>query len=383
MSERPATPVPVNLITGPLGVGKTTTINHLLRHRPADERWAVLVNEYGLVGLDAALMERGDDPDAPAGVEIREVAGGCICCSAGFMFEVSLVLLLQRRPDRLLIEPTGLASLSGILDTLDRPHIRKGVDVRTVVCLLEAGNLSLDLLREEVRDQIDAADVLLASRSDLASAEQLEHFNVWATELFPSKRFVGPIERGGIPKGLLDLVCSRKSQVPRRGYRHQADPHQTDPHQTSVHDHDLNLEHSVAEEHGDEEPCDEAHPIIHKRHQSHIASTFGWICWAGLLFDADRACSWLRTLTKLPGARRTKAVLRTTEGWLSFNFGGGIEEIRPSGHRRDSRLEVVVEGAELPDAEALEQDLRRSLMPPYNACERSSEAPEPCRIQSR
>ena len=105
--------IPINLIAGTLGVGKTTAINHLLAQRPEGESWAVLVNEYGQVGLDAALLET-------EGVEIREVAGGCICCSAGFMFEVSLLLLLQRAPDRLIIEPTGLATLSGILDMLAR-----------------------------------------------------------------------------------------------------------------------------------------------------------------------------------------------------------------------------------------------------------------------
>ena len=64
--------IPVNLISGPLGVGKTTTINHLLRNRPAGERWAVLVNEYGLIGLDAALME--PEPEAGNRGDIREVA---------------------------------------------------------------------------------------------------------------------------------------------------------------------------------------------------------------------------------------------------------------------------------------------------------------------
>ena len=119
MSARPRPPIPVNIISGPLGVGKTTTINQLLAQRPSNERWAVLVNEYGLVGLDAALLESSPDNARRPSVEIREVAGGCICCSAGFMFDMSLVLLLQRRPDRLLIEPTGLAALSGILNTLD------------------------------------------------------------------------------------------------------------------------------------------------------------------------------------------------------------------------------------------------------------------------
>ncbi len=110
MSTKNRKPIPINIISGPLGVGKTTTINHLMELRPPEERWAILVNEYGLVGLDAALMQTESERKGGAGVEIREVAGGCICCSAGFMFEVSLVFLLQRRPDRLLIEPTGLAA---------------------------------------------------------------------------------------------------------------------------------------------------------------------------------------------------------------------------------------------------------------------------------
>ena len=108
-------PIPVNLISGSLGVGKTTTINYLLEHRPEGEKWAVLVNEYGMVGLDAALMDCPDAADQSDSIQVREVAGGCICCSAGLMFEVSLALLLKEEPDRLLIEPTGLAAVSGIL----------------------------------------------------------------------------------------------------------------------------------------------------------------------------------------------------------------------------------------------------------------------------
>ena len=83
MSKHSRPPIPVNVIAGPLGVGKTTVINHLLQSRPPGERWAVLVNEYGLIGLDAALMEDTTESGGSAGVEIREVAGGCICCTAG------------------------------------------------------------------------------------------------------------------------------------------------------------------------------------------------------------------------------------------------------------------------------------------------------------
>jgi G3E family GTPase len=349
--------IPVNLISGPLGVGKTTTINHLLAHRPEGERWAVLVNEYGLVGLDAALMESAVDPGQPGGVEIREVAGGCICCSAGFMFEVSLVLLLQRRPDRLLIEPTGLAALSGILDTLDRPGIREAVDVRSVVCLLDPVRLRADVRREEVRDQVEAADVLLASRTDLSTAEQIESYRSWANGFFPPKRFVGQVEQGRVPLALLDLVADRRSAAPRGGHRHGTDHHH--PHEHDDLDHDR-----VREEKATEVLCDATRPIVQRSHRSPLTSTLGWVCWDGLVFDAERTSCWLNELARLPGARRTKAVLRTNEGWWGFNIANGVEEVRPSGYRRDSRLELVIESDAFPDADALGQALRACLVAP-------------------
>ena len=357
MSEEPGARIPVNLIAGPLGVGKTTTINHLLQHRPNGERWAVLVNEYGLIGLDAALMEPAAEPEQPAGVDIREVSGGCICCSAGFMFEVSLVLLLQRRPDRLLIEPTGLAALSGILDTLDRPGIREAVDVRSIVCLLDLTRLSEATFSAELLDQVEAADVLLASRADLATDKQLAAFHSWAGSLFPPKRFVGQVEKGRVELALLDLVADRSGAVPRGGHQHGTD---------HEHHHDRAAD---GDDPGAEQPmadicCDATRPIVRRAHHSTAVSTVGWVCWDGLEFDAERASCWLNELARLPGARRVKAVLRTNEGWWGFNFADGIEEVQPSGYRRDSRLEIVIESAQLPDADVLEQKLRGCLTSP-------------------
>lgn len=155
MNDHAPKRIPMDPIAGPLRVAKTTTFNDLLEHRPAGERWAVLVNEYGLVGLDAAMTECSDQLGGRPGVQVREVAGDCICCSAGLMFEMSLVPLLQRRPDRLMIELAWFAAFSEILDTLEREGIRESVHVRSVVCLLEPGRLAEDLLREEDRDQAE------------------------------------------------------------------------------------------------------------------------------------------------------------------------------------------------------------------------------------
>ena len=354
-TSAPVTPrsdklIPINIISGPLGVGKTTAINHLLAHRPKDEQWAVLINEYGMVGLDAALL---NDAAHPSGVFVREVAGGCICCSASFMFDVSLVLLLQRRPDRLLIEPTGLATLSGILDTLGRSGIREAVDVRSVICLLDPARLAKDVSRDEVKDQIEAADILLANRLDLAYVDQLTAFDEWARSVFPSKRYVGKIELGQIPLPLLDLVTARTSP-PSRALADEQPRH--------LHDHGPAASDSTADP-SQALRCDSLRPMLRRDHHSPAASTVGWVCWNGLVFDAARIARWLRALSIQPQTRRVKAVLRTTDGWKSFNLADGAEEVRTSGYRRDSRVELVLEGCDSPPASlALEESLRECLV---------------------
>lgn len=375
MSKKKRPPIPVNVIAGPLGVGKTTTINHLLAQKPENEKWAILVNEYGLIGLDAALMEPVEGNKARTGVDIREVSGGCICCSAGFMFEVSLVMLLQRRPDRLLIEPTGLAALSGILDTLDREGIRESVDIRSIVCLLDPKRVQTDLLKDEVSDQVEAADVLLASRSDLATPAEIEAFTAWADGLFPPKRFVGLMEHGQLGIESLDLVSGRETKVARAGHQHGTDhSHHEHGHHDTHQGHDHHDHHHVHHDHQhDDTPriddtdtaeaqidltCDAANPVVKRVHLSDVASTVGWVCWSELVFNADRVFPWIRGLVQHPSARRAKAVLRTDQGWWGFNCADGVDTVQPSGYRRDSRLEIIFDGEDIPDLEDLERSLR-------------------------
>nr|WP_255216108.1 CobW family GTP-binding protein [Pseudenhygromyxa sp. WMMC2535] len=347
------------MIAGSLGVGKTTAINHLLAQRPEHEQWAVLVNEYGLVGIDAALIE---DAAETGRVDVREVAGGCICCSAGFMFEVSLVFLLQRRPDRLIIEPTGLASLSGILDTLAHDGIRDAVELRSVISLVDPAVVSEGKLGAEARDQIEAADILLANRTDLASPEQLEAFERWADELFPPKRHVGRIAHAAIPLELLDLVRERgpseavrpDAHVPGHDHAHEHDhDHVHDHEHAHGHDHEHAHDHASA----DAEETDPSRPCRRLSHTSELATTIGWVCRDDLIFDSTRITRWLGGLSAKLGVARAKAALHTEAGWLGFNITKGAEETRPIGHRRDSRLELVLQGGETLDPDALEHTL--------------------------
>jgi G3E family GTPase len=343
--------IPVNLIAGSLGVGKTTAINHLLGQRPAKERWAVLVNEYGQIGLDAALLEESNQRE---GVNIKEVAGGCICCTAGVVFQFSLVLLLQRRPDRLLIEPTGLATLSGILDTLAQPGIREAVDVRSIISLVDPARLDEDALPVEARDQIEAADILLANRCDLASPAQLDAFEAWADRIFPPKRLIRRVERGQLPLELLDLVTQRAP----------ADPPLAD--ESAHHRHHVHSRDAATSGHSHDAPtaveCGPTRPVVSQSHDSPLASTFGWAIWAEQVFDERQVARWLEQLTTRQGLRRVKAVLHTNGGWCSFNIADGASETKPSAYRRDSRLELVWMGPSRPDPAELEKGLLSCLV---------------------
>ena len=363
MSKTTRQPIPVNLISGPLGVGKTTSINHLLELKPDDEKWAILVNEYGMIGLDAALMRPLSGSNVRTGVDIREVAGGCICCSAGLMFEVSLVMLLQRRPHRLLIEPTGLAALSGILDTLDRPGIRESVDVRSIICLLDPKRFESDIRRNEMHDQVEAADIILASRSDLATESEMQAFTSWADSLFPRKRFIGSIEHGQFGLDLLDMVSDRVVAVSRAGHQHGTDHQQENQRTGSKYQTDDRLE-LMDDDAQDRVSLNSENPVLKQLHRSPLSSTVGWICWAELVFDSDRVFQWLRGLGQHPNIRRTKAVIRSNEGWLGYNAFDGVETIRRVGYRRDSRLEFIFDGENMPETADLEKAFLACLLTP-------------------
>ena len=98
-----AQPIPVHIISGFLGAGKTTLLKHLLQQKPEQEIWAVLMNEFGQIGVDQQLLPQD------SGYAVKELLGGCLCCSSQLPMQIALSRLLSEvKPDRLFIEPTGL-----------------------------------------------------------------------------------------------------------------------------------------------------------------------------------------------------------------------------------------------------------------------------------
>ena len=164
-----------NLITGFLGSGKTTSILHLLANKDPAEKWAVLVNEFGEVGIDGALL-------ADSGAMLKEIPGGCMCCVNGLPMQVGLnTLLRQGKPDRLLIEPTGLGHPKQILDLLTAPVYEPWIDLRATLCILDP-RLLLDeksVANENFRDQLASADIIVANKSDRATTESETALQTW------------------------------------------------------------------------------------------------------------------------------------------------------------------------------------------------------------
>jgi len=175
--------IPTNLITGFLGSGKTTTILSLLQRKPPDEHWAVLVNEFGQVGIDGALLRS-------QGATIREVAGGCLCCVAGVPMQVGLNALIGRvRPDRLLIEPTGLGHPAQVLSLLESDQYRDVLDLRATICVLDPRKLadSRYLNHASFQDQANPADVILANKADCCDDADRQRFLAWGRAFDPPK----------------------------------------------------------------------------------------------------------------------------------------------------------------------------------------------------
>ncbi len=165
--------IPTNIITGFLGAGKSTAILHLLQHKPPGERWAVLVNEFGEVGIDGRILS-GGIPDPT--LFIREVAGGCMCCAAGLPMQIALNRLLHlARPQRLLIEPTGLGHPAEILSVLRSGTYAAALDVRAVLALVDARKIADEryLQNAMFNQQLAIADAIIANKVDLYGADTL------------------------------------------------------------------------------------------------------------------------------------------------------------------------------------------------------------------
>ena len=157
-------PVPILLVTGFLGAGKTTVVNHLLAHAEG-RRIAAVVNDFGAINIDAELIAGASDG-------VVSLSNGCICCSLEGDLLRTLATLLRRdpRPEFIVIETSGIADPSDIVRNLMDPVIWQEAPLETVLCVVDATTSAETLNDALLRSQLRAADVVALSKVDMADA---------------------------------------------------------------------------------------------------------------------------------------------------------------------------------------------------------------------
>lgn len=317
MSELKA--IPTNVITGFLGVGKSTAILNLLKQKPDEERWAVLVNEFGEVGIDGSLFTGQETEES--GIFIREVPGGCMCCAAGLPMQIALNMLLARaRPHRLLIEPTGLGHPREVLAVLGTDYYRELLDLHATITLIDARKVHEERYTNHptFNQQLDIADAIVANKADQyqsgdfpALLDYLERtMNLHGKSVFQ-------VSQGALQ---LDWLAAPAGQL------------------APLHHHDEHPEHV----HEAPSPLLEAPEIpeigyLSIDNQGEGFYSRGWIFKPEWTFDAHKLYALLLGVD----AERVKGVFITDRGITAYNKADDVLTAAELDDSMDSRIECI------------------------------------------
>ncbi|TCL10189.1 cobalamin biosynthesis protein CobW [Shimia isoporae] len=236
--------LPVTVITGFLGSGKTTLVRNLMQ-KPQGKRLAVIVNEFGDVGVDGEILKSCAIPDCPA-ENIMELANGCICCTVAddFIPTIEALMKLDPRPEHILIETSGLALPKPLLKAFDWPDIRSKITVDGVIALADAeavadGRFAPNVaavdaqreadegldhetpLSEVFEDQISCADIVLLTKPDLAGPEGVAKAKEIVLSEAPRPLPVVEVAEGDVdPRVVLGLEAAAEDDMDARPSHH-------------------------------------------------------------------------------------------------------------------------------------------------------------------
>lgn len=329
--------VPTNIITGFLGVGKTSAIMHLLANKPKHERWAVLVNEFGEIGVDGSLVE-GLQLDQQ--IFIREVTGGCMCCSAGLPMKVALNQLLSKaKPDRLLIEPTGLGHPKEVMEVLSSEHYQTVLTLQQNITLVDARKLSDPRYtnHDTFNQQIAIADTVVGNKVDLYQAGDIEKLEKYVAAISQPNTKVLFSQHGAISvtdlEGAMftqDHSCKKPKDHVHDHDHHAHDSHEGHHHNHHAHDHNKPLaSEATMPDSG----------VVKAVNQGEGFYSVGWRFSADKVFDQEKLQRLLASLK----IERMKAVMITDKGIVGYNLtSDGLTE-NTLESCSESRIELIAE----------------------------------------
>lgn len=307
--------IPTNIITGFLGVGKTSAILNLLVNKPDNERWAVLVNEFGEIGVDGSLVQGQQREEQQ--VFIREVPGGCMCCAAGLPMQIALNQLLnEARPDRLLIEPTGLGHPKEVLQVLSSEHYRQVLLLQKNITLVDARRISESRYtgHDTFNQQIAIADTVVGNKADLYQPGDSDKLTAYVAEVGRPETKVLFAEHGVIPFAEFEGLSSIHEQPNHHHHHHQSKPLAS------------------------EVPMPES-GMLKASNEGEGFQSVGWRFSAEKIFDRHKLLTLLLELK----VERMKAVFITHNGLFGYNLtSDGLMEIELD-ECAESRIELISE----------------------------------------
>ena len=331
--------VKIDIISGFLGAGKTTLIKKLLQDAFKGQQVVLIENEFGEIGIDGGFLK-------DAGIEIKEMNSGCICCSLVGDFGTALKEVVEKyHPDRIVIEPSGVGKLSDVIHAVENLHLEADGEVKlnsavTVVDVLKC-KMYLKNFGEFFKNQVEAAGTIILSRTDTkkATPEKIEAAIELIRELNPDATIITtPVEDLGGQK-ILDTIEGMKIDL---------------SHVEEDHDHD---DHEHHHDHGEGCTCG-CHDHDHEEHEHHHADEVftSWGKETVRKYSREEIEKILKTLSEEDSygmILRAKGMLESEDGvWTYFDMVPEEVDIREGSAEYTGRICVI--GSKLDEAK-LEQ----------------------------
>ena len=267
LMDAPKTGLPVTIITGFLGSGKTTLLNHILTNQQGIKT-AVLVNEFGEIGIDNELIVDASDDNT-----MVELSNGCVCCTINedLMNAVYKIMERPEKVDYMIVETTGLADPLPVALTFLGSELRDLTRLDSIVTVVDAENFNISLFNSEVaQSQIAYGDIILLNKTDLVDEADLDKLEVQIRDIKAGARILRT-ERGNVPLSLLlsvGLFESDRYFTPEKPDSDHEQDHKHD-HSEHQHDHDHSDHDHNSEDHSSHDHSSHDHSA--HDHSDHLA----------------------------------------------------------------------------------------------------------------
>ena len=366
----------VDVYSGFLGAGKTTLIKKLLKEAYAGEQVVLIENEFGEIGIDGGFMQE-------AGIQVREMNSGCICCSLTGDFRLALREVIDRyHPDRILIEPSGVGKLSDIVTAVEQ--VGDDIQINALGTVVDAGKAKMYMRNfgEFFNNQVESAGCIVLSRSQNVKSEKLAECVKLLREKNPGaviittpwdelsgEQILSALERRDTLSAALESIereheedeecddpeceCHHHHHDHDHDHDEHEHHHEHEEHDHDDHDHDEHEHHHEHEEHDHEH-----HHHHHHHHHGHDADEVftSWGLETARRFTEDELREKLEDLGdayRYGSVLRAKGIVASNAGeWFHFDYTPGELEIRRGSAGVTGRLCVI--GAELKESAVAE-----------------------------